>query len=165
MEARLCMACGKTYPPEYEDAFCLCGMELVRDGPAPPAPERPPPAPERPPSGTRCLVLYGPNRQPLHFFPLTKDVTVIGRTDPVEGDFPEIDPSGWLDPQAARKVSRRHALILHSRASDTYVLRPLAGNTGTQVEVDMVPAQHDYALAPGTRLILGGAVRFKFEIT
>jgi hypothetical protein len=28
----------------------------------------------------------------------------------------------------------------------------------------MVPAMADYPLTPGTRIILGGAVRFKFEI-
>jgi hypothetical protein len=28
----------------------------------------------------------------------------------------------------------------------------------------MVAAMHDYPLAPGTRLILGGAVRLRFEV-
>jgi hypothetical protein len=70
----------------------------------------------------------------------------------------------WVDPATARKVSRRHAAVLHSRADDRFHLRPLGGNTGTQVEADMVPALADYPLTPGTRFILGGAVRFKFEI-
>ena len=65
----------------------------------------------------------------------------------------------------ARKVSRRHALVLHSRADDSFSLRPLGGNTGTQIEADMVPPLNDYPLRPGTRFILGGGVRFKFEIT
>ena len=42
--------------------------------------------------------------------------------------------------------------------------RPLAGNTGTQIEADMVPPLADYPLHPGTRLVLGGSVRFRFEI-
>jgi hypothetical protein len=165
---RTCPCCGKTYGPDYPDAFCVCGMELVFLDPAaahattaisPPATE-----PERPPPGTRCLVLYGPDRKPLHYFPLTRDVTVVGRQDPVAGHFPDIDLTAWLDEPSARKVSRSHALVLHSRLNDSFALRPLAGNTGTQVEAEMVPAQQDQPLRPGTRLVLGGAVRFKFEI-
>src|SRR5262249_533233 len=117
-----------------------------------------------PPPGTRCLVLYGHDRQPARYFPLTKDVMLIGRVDVVQGSFPDIDVDTCAPPEAARKVSRRHALVLHSRADDRYILRPLGGNTGTQIEIDMVPAMADYLLAPGTRIILGGAVRFKFEI-
>jgi hypothetical protein len=62
-------------------------------------------------------------------------------------------------------VSREHALVLRARSTGAFSLRPLAGNSGTQVEADMVPAEQDYPLAPGTRLILGGEVRFKFEVT
>jgi hypothetical protein len=112
----------------------------------------------------RCLVLYGPNKTPLHRFPLQKDVTVIGRRDPMRGNFPDIDVAEWLGESAARSVSRKHALLLHTRADDSFALRPLAGNTGTQIEQDMVEPLRDYPLKPGFRLILGGAVRFKFEI-
>jgi hypothetical protein len=166
---RHCPCCGKTYGPDYNDTFCLCGIELeFADAAASLAPTvvSPPGAGpvERPPPGSRCLVLYGPDRKPLHYFALTKDVTVVGRQDPVAGHFPDVDLGGWLDEATARKVSRSHALVLHSRLDDSFTLRPLAGNTGTQVEVEMVPAQQDRPLRPGTRLILGGAVRFKFEI-
>ncbi len=159
MTLRMCPACGKNYTADYSDSFCRCGVELVEtEEPAGPA------FPQLPPSGTCCLVLYGPDRQPLHYFPLTKDVTLIGREDAVEGIFPDIDLRQCLDEATARKVSRRHALILHARTNDTYTLRPLAGNSGTQLEADMVPAEENFPLPPGTRLILGGAVRFKFEI-
>jgi len=160
MNMRACPACGKTYGPEYGDTFCVCGGELAAAAPPPAAVA----GPNRPPPGTRCLVLYGAERQPLHYFPLTKDVTLIGRLDAVEGSFPDIDVRALVDEATARKISRRHALILRSRVADSYTLRPLAGNTGTQIEADMVPAQADYPLQPGTRLILGGAVRFKFEV-
>jgi hypothetical protein len=120
--------------------------------------------PERPPPGTACLVLYGPQKQPLHYFSLTKDVTLIGRSDAVSGSFPDIDLAAWLDPAQARRVSRKHALVFRSRADRRCWLRPLAGNTGTQIEADMVPALADYPLAPGLRIIFGGAVRFKFEV-
>src|SRR4029077_9908808 len=100
--------------------------------------------PSRPPAGTRCLLLYGSDKKPLRYFPLEKDATLVGRLDAVEGAFPEIDLMAWLDEVTARKVSRRHALILRSRANNTIHLRPLAGNTGTQIDADMVPALHDY---------------------
>jgi FHA domain len=176
---RVCSMCGKAYGPEYADTFCLCGFELIvpsgpdsvlpalaPGAPVPPAeaPLPPPVMPDMPPPGTRCLVLYGTDRLPSHYFPLTRDITLIGRKDPVEANFPDIDLTEWLDASAARRVSRKHAMILHVRASDSFMLRPLAGNTGTQLETDMLPAQQDVPLKPGQRLILGGEVRFKFEI-
>jgi hypothetical protein len=162
---RTCPACGKRYPADYADTFCTCGVELA----APPASNlevNPPgsPALPKPPPGTRCLVLYGPDRKPVHYFPLTQDVTLIGRLDAVQGSFPDIDVDAFVDAGMARKVSRRHALVLHSRADDRFALRPLGGNTGTQIEADMVPAMADYPLTPGIHVILGGAVRFKFEV-
>jgi hypothetical protein len=108
--------------------------------------------------------LYGLDRQPLQYFPLVRDVTVIGRQDPVAGHFPDIDLASWLGEDLVRKVSRAHVQVLHSRLDDCYFLRPLPGNTGTQLETDLVSAQQDYPLHPGSRIILGGAIRFKFEI-
>lgn len=160
MPARTCPACGKTYAADYADSFCVCGIELV-----PVEPRLVAPSATRPPKGTACLVLYGGDRQPLYYFPLTKDVTLIGRVDPVEASFADIDFREHLEEATARKVSRRHALILHSRATNTYIIRPLPGNTGTQIDADMVAADADYPLQPGTHLVLGGAVRLKFEIT
>lgn len=119
---------------------------------------------EKPPAGTQCLVLYGPDRQPLHWFALTKDATLIGRLDAPGGNFPDIDVDEWLDAATARRISRQHALVLRSRVTGDFALRPLPGNTGTQVEVDMVMPMIDYPLAPGQRVILGGVARFKFEI-
>jgi hypothetical protein len=116
------------------------------------------------PPGTRCLVLYGPDRRPLRYFPLTRDVTAVGRQDPVAGHFPDVDLSAHLDEAAARRVSRAHALVLQSRLDDGFLLRPLPGNTGTQVEAEMARDGRDYPMRPGTRLILGGAVRLKFEV-
>src|SRR5437763_15939369 len=84
---RACPACGKSYPASYPDAFCSCGVELASPPGAAPAD----PAPvERPVAGTRCLVLYSANRRPLRYFALTRDVTLIGRLDAVQGCFPDI---------------------------------------------------------------------------
>ncbi|MBI2805768.1 MAG: FHA domain-containing protein [Planctomycetes bacterium] len=119
----------------------------------------------KPPSGTPCLVLYGPDKQPLQYFPLTKDATLIGRLDAVEGVFPDVDLDQWFDRPTIRKISRRHALVLRTRQTGAFALRPLAGNTGTQFEKDLVQPLQDYPLAHGTRIILGGVIRLKFEIT
>jgi hypothetical protein len=155
---RYCPSCGIVYDVDYTDVFCICGTELVGASAAPPV------AADKPPAGTRCLVLYGPDRQPRRYFALAKDVTLIGRLDAPAGNFPDIDLDEWLDPATARKISRQHALVLRSRANGSFSLRPLAGNTGTQLETEMVLPMHDYVLTPGQRLILGGVARLKFEI-
>jgi FHA domain len=119
----------------------------------------------KPPSGTPSLVLYGPDKKPLQYFALTKDAMLIGRLDAVAGNFPDIDLDEWFDRATIRRISRQHALILRSRATSTFVLRPLVGNTGTQLEAKMVSPQQDYPLKPGHRIILGGVIRLKFEIS
>ncbi len=121
------------------------------------------PAIVKPAPGTPCLVLFGTDKLPLQYFALSKDTTLIGRLDAVAGNFPDIDLDDWFDRSITRKISRQHAVILRSRASKTFSLRPLTGNTGTQLEGDMVAAQHDYLLKPGSRIILGGVIRLKFE--
>ncbi len=118
----------------------------------------------KPPSGTPCLVLYGPDKKPLQYFSLTKDATTIGRLDAVKGVFPDIDLDEWFDRSVIRRISRQHALILRTRATGAFALRPLAGNTGTQLEADMLTPLQDYPLRPGHRIVLGGVIRLKFEI-
>jgi hypothetical protein len=117
----------------------------------------------RPPAGTDCLVVYSGQKKPIHYCAIDKDVIIVGRSDPVRGDFPDLDLSEFFDAATARKISRKHALILRSRDSQTYLLRPLGGNTGTQIEHEIAEPLHDYPLTLGTRMILGGAVRLKFE--
>jgi hypothetical protein len=182
-----CPGCGKVYGPEYTDFFCVCGTGLLTETPpaleiplAPILDDLPPLAPiledapplasdvkvrsVKPTSGTPCLVLYGPDKQPLQYFALTKDAMLIGRLDAVAGNFPDIDLDEWFDRATIRRISRQHALILRSRATGTFVLRPLIGNTGTQLEAQMLVQQQDYPLQPGQRIILGGVIRLKFEI-
>jgi FHA domain-containing protein len=164
--ARICPSCGKVYGLDYADTFCVCGVELspASAGRVVLSPTIVVPRP-RPPAGTPCLVLIGEDKQPVQYFPIDKDVTAVGRAEPLHGHFPDVDVSAWLEPETARKVSRRHALVLRQRQDNSFLLRPLAGNTGTQINQDMVAAMHDYPLLPGTRLILGGAVRLRFEVT
>ena len=118
----------------------------------------------KPPPGTPCLVLYGPDKKPLQYFALTKDAMLIGRLDAVAGNFPDIDLDEWFDRATIRRISRQHALILRTRATGIFALRPLTGNTGTQLEAQMLSPQQDYPLQPGHRIILGGVIRLKFEV-
>ncbi len=155
---RQCAACGRILEANYTDAFCECGAELYVE------PIETRPLPVKPPPGTPVLVLVGSNKVPIQYFPLNKEAMLIGRTDPVAGVFPEIDLQAWVDSTALRKISRQHALILHTRAGNRFTLRPLPGNTGTQLEQDMVMPNQDYPLQPGNRFVLGGSVRFRFEI-
>ena len=181
-----CPGCAKVYGPEHLDPYCACGIELCKElrAEVPMAPlldDLPPLAPffdepmaeepdavkvrsVKPSSGTPCLVLYGPDRQPLQYFALTKDAMLIGRLDAVAGNFPDIDLDEWFDSATIRKISRQHALILRTRATSAFVLRPLIGNTGTQLDAQMISPQQDYPLKPGHRIILGGVIRLKFEI-
>lgn len=156
--------CGQAYGPEYPDTFCACGFELVAEPAAATSPPEEKPAASRPVMASGpSLVLYGLRREVLQQFPLTREVTVVGRLDPVEGVFPDIDLAACLDASTARRVSREHIAIVHSRQNGSYVLRPMPGNTGTQLESDMVAAGQDYPLRSGSRIILGGAVRLKIE--
>jgi len=157
----ICEVCGSSQP-EQPAAPAAYVPRLTPTPRAPPQPGPPSPAPVASLTGPR-LVLYGADKQPKQVFSLTKDATLIGRLDAVEGNFPDIDVKEWLDEAGARRVSRKHALIVRQRASNSYLLRPLPGNSGTQIEADMVSPGEDYPLAPGARFVLGASARFKFE--
>src|SRR5262249_27233443 len=156
---RLCPACHRHFDADYADSFCICGAALVPDLGLELA-ALPAPAPEAVslPGGVARLVVYSAELQPIHTLALDRDVTRIGRNDPVRGDFVDLDVGGLFDAATARKVSRKHALVLRSRETQTYFLRPLAQNTGTQVGSELARELVDYPLADGTRIILGGAV-------
>ncbi len=175
---RECPACGKTYGSDFTDDFCACGTELRArtSGAVPVAVDVPPVEPNlpsalvasgsvRPPAGTVCLVVYSDTkpRQPVKYFPITKDVVLMGRQDAVRGDFPDLDLAGLLDESTARKVSRRHAELLRARSTQSYLLRPLPGNTGTQIGKELATPGKEYLLTDGMPIVLGGAVWMKFE--
>ncbi len=180
--SKVCSTCGKIYPAEFADEFCDCGAELVAGSETsatfPPAnptpvdapansPTESPAAPNKsakPASGSKCLVTYSADRLPLHYFVIDKDVIVIGRNDPIRNIFVDLDFSEILEPDLARKISRRHATILRSRVDSSLVLRPTEGNTGTQIEGAIAEAGQEYPLTEGTRMILGGVARIKFEV-
>ena len=174
--SRECPECHARYDAGYADEFCRCGaaLEAGAAGTAVSTPSLPDVAPSlsgsaldpivaKPPAGTVCLVVYSADRQPVLYYPLDKDVTLIGRSDPVRGDFPDLDLGSVLEPEASRRVSRKHALLLRSRETGAFTLRPLAKNTGTQIERDLAEDLRDYPLKEGTRIVLGGTVRAKVE--
>jgi hypothetical protein len=176
--SKVCSTCGKTYPAEFTDEFCDCGVELIAGSQSPmtsssgktdpvnSSVEMPaaPNKPTKPASGSKCLVTYSADRLPVHYFVIDKDVIVIGRNDPIRNIFVDLDFSGILEPDLARKVSRRHATILRSRVDSSLVFRPTEGNTGTQIEGTIAVAGQEYPLTDGTRMIFGGVARIKFEI-
>jgi hypothetical protein len=187
--SRYCPVCTTVVGPEYTDAFCVCGTELQTVGDVPVAPllddlpmapilddlplapiledepaETPSTPVVKPSPGMPCLVLYDSDKQPLQYFALDKDALMIGRLDAVKGVFPDIDLDQWFDRATIRKISRQHALILRTRATGVFALRPLVGNTGTQLETQMLEAMTDHPLRPGHRILLGGVIRLKFEI-
>jgi hypothetical protein len=172
---RACPVCGKHYDDSHTDSFCACGAALVRldeeahdlplerpDEAAAPLPLEQSAAPAAAAAEGPRLVVYSADKQPIHTLLLDRDVTRIGRNDPIRGDFVDLDVGQLLDEETARKVSRKHAVILRSRETHTFTLRPLARNTGTQVGNDLAVELQDYPLSDGTRIVLGGAVRLKF---
>lgn len=173
--ARRCPACRNVFDATYADSFCTCGTELPSIGGSSPGLSsatdgehvlRPALAPGllRPPAGTVCLTVFSEEREPIHYHVIDTDVTIVGRSDPLRGDFPDLDLGTMFDDSVAKRVSRKHALVIRSRETRQYVLRPLAKNTGTQIERELTSDLTDYPLTNGTRLVLGGAVRLKFEV-
>jgi hypothetical protein len=154
-------------PPEPEKPAApeVAAPTAPADADDSPAPKVPPPAkiPEGLAPGTACLVVYH-EKQPVLYCPLVKDFTVVGRCDPLRGDFPDVDMATLFDESLARHVSRRHLLVLRSAETGQFLLRPLSGNTGTQIEREMAKDLVDYPLTDGTRIILGGKIRMKFQI-
>ena len=134
--------------------------------PQPAAPPQPPtPArPVRPPAGTTCIVVYNDKKDVVRYYPIVRDITKIGRCDAVAGEFPEIDLAALFSEDVARKVSRKHALVIRSRETGKIALRPLAKNTGTQVEQEICADKTDYALSDGSRILLGRTIRMKLEV-
>lgn len=180
---RECPACGRIFDSQFQDEFCPCGTELrpcshsvdeAQGAPAAPPPLIPsssaaPPTEvsgtTRPAVGTVCLVVYSETkpRQPIHYVPIKKDVLLIGREDAVRGDFPDLDLGSLLDESMAKKVSRRHAELLRARNAQSFVLRPLPGNTGTQVGKELASPGQNYPLTDGVPIVIGGVVWMKFE--
>ena len=107
-------SCGKTYAADFADTFCECGIELQIASPPSAGLADDDVVAIWPPPRTPSLILLGEDKEPLAYFPLTKDATLLGRLDPMAGVYPDVDVAEFLDQIVARKVSRQHALILRA---------------------------------------------------
>jgi ribosomal protein L37AE/L43A len=170
--AQDCPDCG-TLREHSGVAFCeICGYNFMTgvrgevpepvQQPAPPAQTSAPPAPaadSQPASGWSVLVSIDPSlRQPVSPDPPTgipsstiaiKDpVSLIGRTSPTRGIFPEVP----LDHDEA--VSRRHAL-LQLGADGALVLRDIGAANGTRLNGHDIQPMTDHPLTDGDEITLG----------
>jgi hypothetical protein len=80
-------------------------------------------------------------------YTLNPGITVIGRTDPVNGTRPDVDLS------ADQAVSRRHAEIRHSAAG--YAILDLGSTNGTVVNGRSIPRHQEIPLADGDEIRIG----------
>jgi len=92
-------------------------------------------------------------------FPLKESETIIGRTDPARGIFPDIDLTPF-DPE--RTVSRQHARIIYREGK--YYLEDLGSVNGTRHNGRLLSKGHPAVLQPGDRIEFGrGVTVFEFQ--
>ncbi len=143
-EKVFCSHCG--VPIGFDDLFCAdCGARQ--------------PLEIEPLRATATLLVLSPDGSEVRGrYTLSKESTLIGRTDPISGVFPEID-LGRHDPQA--KVSRRHARIW--RENDRYLIMDVGSVNGTVLnEAVVLLPQEPHVLHDGDILRLGD-VRLLFR--
>jgi len=88
-------------------------------------------------------------------FPITKDVTVIGRPDTATQSYPDVEIE--LDDA----ISRRHAEI--RRHDGGYYLVDTMSTNGTRLNGEKVEAYQEYRLDHGDRINLGDMTEIVFE--
>lgn len=150
---RFCPTCG--FGNKIDARFCVnCGTTLAA---APP--EAAPPAvgvvPVRPRvQRTAQLRVHTPRRSWDH--PLQVLPCHIGRRDPAQGHYPELD----LAEDDSGHASRRHAKI--ERRNNTFVLEDTGSINGTLLNGVKVPAYRPQPLHNGDRIRIGD-VEIRFE--
>lgn len=98
---------------------------------------------------------------------ITSDEVKIGRRDPSQGDYPDIDLREFHRQQIGF-CSRRHAEIVYQRGD--YYLVDLAGLDTTEyaesadADLELVPAKERRQLKDGSRVMIGSAVTFKVVV-
>jgi pSer/pThr/pTyr-binding forkhead associated (FHA) protein len=82
-----------------------------------------------------------------------KDKIILGRTDPVEGFYPDLD----LTPYGAQTggVSRRHAEIIQDSDNKALYLEDLGSTNGTRINGFALEARRRYRLRDGDEIDLG----------
>jgi serine/threonine protein kinase len=149
-----CPNCGRGNKPGAR--FCsACGTNLPAATPAPaqPTPRVQPVAPAPQPRLARFLITT-PRR--TWEFPLANLPCRIGRRDPSQAHFPELD----LADDDRGHASRRHAVI--ERRGTQYVLTDVGSVNGTLLNGMKVPAHRPQTLQPGDRVRIGD-VEMRFD--
>jgi serine/threonine protein kinase len=151
---RFCPTCG--FGNKHGARFCVnCGTTLPAA--AAPATSTPPPpvVPVRPrPQRTAQLRVHTPRRSwdhPLQILPCN-----IGRRDPAQHHYPELD----LAEDDSGHASRRHALI--ERRNGQLVLVDTGSINGTLLNGAKIPAHRPQPLHNGDRIRIGD-VEMRFE--
>lgn len=135
-----CAQCGVENPAS--DIFCQgCGAALAQSRSGSESPVPPMPAVNGP-----KLTIPSRGRD----FPLTKEVTSIGRTSPADGIYPDVDLTDD-DPEAF--ISRRHAQIV--KELDTFMFEDLGSSNGSFVNEERTLTGKRYPLKGGDILKIG----------
>ncbi len=124
--------------------------------------------------GTRLVLVREPTAQPVlpasaglrarngTFFPLRSRVTLIGRHDPKNGIFVEIDLTDLA--QEPKIISRRHAQI--EQDGGRFYITDLGSANGTRLNGQRLPPHQKTPLWPGDQIELGkNGVFLTFEAT
>ncbi len=151
-QLRFCPTCGLVNKPTAR--FCAsCGAALSSDSllvPSVPPPIQASPPPLRP---ARLIVMTqcGSWEFPLRTLPCR-----IGRRDPSQNHYPELD----LAEHDRGHASRRHAVV--ERRGDQYVLTDLGSINGTTLNNVPLPPHRPHPLHAGDRIRVGD-VELRFE--
>lgn len=93
----------------------------------------------------------------LRVFNITKDVSLIGRKDPVTGIVPDVD---LTDEDVKRSVSRRHAKLIHSNGQ-FYLVEEVGTLNGTFIAGKRIPTGVLTPVKSGVQVGFG-TLRLKF---
>lgn len=150
--ARFCVSCGTPLPaliPAQPDA-----IPVVQPSPARPAQSAAPAQPQPmtlPPARFTITTPRGSWQFPLQALPVR-----IGRRDPSQNHYPELDLADYDRGHA----SRRHAVV--ERRGDQYVLTDVGSVNGTLLNSRPIPPHRPQPLRPSDRVRIGD-VELRFE--
>lgn len=120
------------------------------------APAQPQVEEERPPVLAEFLL-----EGSLKVYPISKDISLVGRRDPVTGIVPDVD---LTDDDVKRSVSRRHAKLIHSNGQ-FYVVEEVGTLNGTFINGKRIPTGILTPVRSGAHVGFG-TLRLKFlELT
>lgn len=131
---------------------------LVQQGIVPAQQDIHEPGPPPPESGEKPPVLAQFMLEgALKVFPVFKDISLIGRRDPVTGIVPDVD---LTEDDVKRSVSRRHAKLIHSNGQ-FYIVEEVGTLNGTFVAGKRIPTGILTPIKSGLHVGFG-TLRLKF---